>query len=442
MMECSSAARSSRDDYVRMVRLKSVDYWHALYAAVDPRRGSALGPFLERFYELAQYLNDVEDYEDDLLRGQPNILTIVAGGDGCPAVGGPRPIGVDEAVETQLAAQVLELGQGARELDGIERAVAQTKLSDLLETAHGLGLFGGDRGRERAPADQLDAQLDPSSDLADVLEQAGPAAIVDVSCGVCGHDDRVELFRKQGFYLRRCRTCSHVYVSPRIGDAVHALVERKHDDEADIEVQRIYAEHICGMLRHRTPGARLLDVGFGHGYLLQMAQVYGFVAHGIDSSPARVEALAPLFGARVARASLGLDPIPWQEFDAVVLSHVLERVGEPAAALREVAATMTSGAWIYLAVPDVESMDYRIFGGRWEAISPLVHLHYFTERSLRTALQAAGYIDIQRIRLPAMRDEVAPRWMRLMRQLGGSESSELTMLARRPDDPAFYPRDD
>ncbi len=207
-------------------------------------------------------------------------------------------------------------------------------------------------------------------------------------------------------------------------------------------MQRIYAEHICDLLRQRTPGARLLDIGFGRGYVLQMAQVYGFEAYGLDSSPARVEPMLPLFGHRVAHAVVGRDPFPWDSFDVVVFSHVLEHLPNPGGALVDIASIMNPGGWLYVAVPDVDSMDFKIFGKHWDVISPLVHLQYFTEESLTRVLESSGFQDVQRIRHPHLRDEVSPRWMRLMRQLGGSELSELTMLAKVPDDPAFFPVED
>lgn len=444
MMEHTPDARWSAEDYGRMVRLKNVDYWRALYAAIDPDRSSPLYPFLERYYELAQYLNDVEDYDEDILRGQPNLLAVAGNGGRCRAVDDPRPWAVDSGVEADLAERVLELGELAAGLADEHRQVAEAKLADLLADAGRLGLFAPAPAGDPAPPPAApEPRLYPFSELRDVLEAGGPDAVVDVACSVCGEQERRRLFTKQGFHVHRCPACSHVYVSPRIEAGLHELVNRAHDDGGDpdryLEVQRIYAEHICDLLRRRTPGARLLDVGFGRGYLLQMAQGYGFEAYGVDSSAAKVDPLHPRFGERVQRAVAGSDPLPWSGFDAVVLSHVLEHLPEPRRVLRELWEAMNPGAWLYVAVPDIDAMDYKVFGKHWDVISPLVHLQYFTERSLTAALEDCGFEDVQRIRLPVIRDEVAPRWVRLMRQLGGSESSELTVLARRPDDPAYFP---
>jgi SAM-dependent methyltransferase len=451
MMEYTPVPQWSQDDYVRMVRLKNVDYWRALYSAVDPEHRSPLYPFLEQYYEVAQYLNDVEDYDDDVLRGQPNLLALrgLAAGNGngaCRPVDDPRPWAVTEEIEAMLGDRVLALGRVAAELDGSERAVAESKVVDMLDAARAVGLFAAGHGDNGRPEAVHGAEIYPFSELSDVIDQGGQQAIVEVPCGACGGDDRQVLFRKQGFQFQRCGSCRHVYVSPRIRDDLHDRVQTPFDGDGAgdkyLEVQRIYAEHICNLLQQRTPGARLLDVGFGRGYVLQMAQVYGFEAYGLDSSTARVERMRPLFGHRVAQAMVGRDPFPWSSFDVVVLSHVLEHLPDPGRALGELASIMNPGGWLYVAVPDVDSMDFKIFGKHWDVVSPLIHLHYFAEESLLRVLESSGFEDVRRVRHPHLRDEVSPRWMRLMRQLGGSESSELTMLAKVPDDPAHFPLED
>jgi SAM-dependent methyltransferase len=444
IMECTPQPEWTHDAYVRMVRLKNVDYWRALYTALDREHSSPLYPFLAQYYELAQYLNDVEDYDDDIRRGQPNLLSLRNETAHCRPVDDSRPWAVTAEIETMLADRVFSLAATARELPVLERSVAETKLADLLEGARAIGLFAGDAPEdEPPPAAAAVRGLFAFSELPEVIEQVGTAGIVDVGCAACGSSGRRELFRKQGFRFQRCTSCTHVYVSPRVTAEAQRLVVDSFDGggrpDKYLEVQRIYAEHICDLLRRRTPGPRLLDVGFGRGYLLQMSQVYGFEAFGVDESAGRVDALRPLFGPRVEQVVMGRDPVPWDSFDVVVMSHVLEHLPDPARTLQDVGSIMNPAGWLYVAVPDIGSMDFKIFGKNWDVVNPLVHLQYFSERSLSLALESAGFEQITRIRHPHLRDEVSPRWMRLMRQLGGTESSELTMIARLPDDPANFP---
>jgi len=431
----------SLEEYDRLVRLKNVESLRALYSALDPGRTSALLPFLERYFELAQYLNDVQDQEEDLREGQPNLVSL-------SRLNGDRARGDDRAatelaplrrvpvgVERRIAETFLDLGAMAEALPALERGVALSKLSESCEIAYRLGLFV-EPAVDAAPPPAPPARLFWFSELQQVVEEVGPAALVSVACGACGSRERRPLFQKQGFAYHRCAACSHVYVSPRISGEVQARLLEDDPSAADdryLEAQRMYAEFICHWLSLRTSGARLLDLGFGRGYLMRVAPAYGFEVYGVDSSQAQVDRLTLEFGDRVARAVVGRDPIPWQAFDVVVMSHVLEHLPDPRAALEQVADVLNPGGLLYVAVPDLGSMHFKVLGKHWEAINPLVHLQYFTETSLSTLLTSAGFDAPERLRVPALPDEMSPRWMRLMRQLGGGDSDQLTVLARTPD---------
>jgi SAM-dependent methyltransferase len=341
-------------------------------------------------------------------------------------------------VECFLLDRYLSLGRIAAGLPLTERGAAQLKLHESLTAARRLGLLGGlEPAEPTESAEPAGLGLFWYSEAHDVLEQAGPEALVHTLCGVCGGMDRRLMFHHQGFAYYRCLECTHVYVSPRVSADVQTRMLAELEDAACedqyLDIQRIYAERICALLRNRTPGHRLLDVGFGRGYLMRVAQAYGFEVHGIEGSPAQVATLAPQFGDRILHCVLGQDAIPWQGLDAVVMSHILEHLHDPHEILTHIRERMSPGGWIYVAVPDMGSSHFKILGRRWDAISPLTHLQYFTEASLSRLLSACSFEDVERVHHPAADEDAALRWRRLMGQVGGSENSELTLVARNPN---------
>ena len=442
IMEYTPPSEWSHEYYERMVALKNVAYWEALYSALDPELASPLYPFLQQYYALAQHLNDVQDFDEDQQAGQPNLLSLYLdeGGNGsgraCPPVDEPGPSAAARpapaAVEERLAAQFLALGNEVEQLPEPERSIALLKLSESLEAAADLGLFAAPEPLPPPPA--ADPHLYWYSDLQSVVAQMGSEALERVPCGVCGGEERATMFRKNGFAYHRCQTCSHIYVSPRVRGFVRAQMREELDlfsaDDTYLEVQRFHAEWLCTFLRDRAPGARLLDIGFGRGYLMRLAQAHGFEVYGLDSSQRQVDGLSPYFGQRVARVVVGEEEIPWQGFDLVVMSHVLEHLPEPAAVLEEVRGLLNPGGLLYLAVPDMQSMHFKLFGKRWDVVNPLVHFQYFTHESLTRLVEQCGFDRVERVNYPSPPDIRLPRWARLMRHFGGSESSELALLSR------------
>jgi SAM-dependent methyltransferase len=176
----------------------------------------------------------------------------------------------------------------------------------------------------------------------------------------------------------------------------------------------------------------LLDIGFGGGYLMELSKAYGFEAYGIEGSPSHVERLRPRFGNHVYQAMIGIDKIPWDSFDVVVMTHIVEHLADPSTVLKDIIKIMNPGGIIYLTVPDMDSAPFQIYGKSVEFVNPLVHFQYFNERSISCLLLNCGFSDPERIRKPLIPEEVAPRWMTLMRDRCGSDSGELDMIAKCP----------
>lgn len=408
--------------YARLVSLKNVDYGRILLAALDPAGRSALRPFLDAALAFAQRLNDVQDQPADEARGQPNFVSALR------ADGGTRA-----DLEAALAREALALGDHMRELAGRERGVAASQLAALLDEARRLGLFA-----EGAPAAD-DGGAEATSGLSwdasaeEFLERHGPDALDDAPCGACGARDPRLLFRLRGFAFQRCQACTHAYVSPRLTAALRARLAREHDGHGDdpfLDVQRLQAEHLCRVLRRYARGPRLLDVGFGRGFLLHLAQAYGFEAYGVDDSATRLAEIAPVFGRRLARADAAAGPLPFGAFDVLVLSHVLEHVADPGALLRHARAALNDDGLLYVAVPEAGCVQWRLFGKHWEAVHPVVHLHYFTQASLEGLAARCGFELLSRVEPRPEPAIFATRATRLYRELGGSEAGELALLWR------------
>lgn len=441
MMEQTPSQEWDQQYYDRLIQLKNVDYWRSLYASIDPKQESPLYPFLEQYYALAQMLNDVQDYPQDERQGQPNLISLHLRRDPrspspcLPRDDSPTPLATPE-IERLLARQFLDLGEIGSRLPLMERRIALLKLGESLDEAYRLGLF--DSRPESQPDDAAAEQISLHwmSGIDEVIERAGPAGLEVVDCEVCGSSRRKEIFKKHGFPYHRCLECSHIYVSPRVTAQLQGRIGSEMD-EADkdsefLNVQRAYAGLICELLHARTSGPRLLDVGFGAGHIMQTARAYGFESYGIDSSRAEVDNLWPFFGRHVHQGVLGAEPIPWGAFDVVVMSHILEHLADPALVLKEVLKSMRPGGLLYVAVPNTDSFQFKLFGKNWDVFNPMVHLQYFNEASLRRLLLDCGFINLEKIDHPPLPPELTPRWLEMFRRFGGNDSGELDMLAQRP----------
>jgi len=443
LMDRSGPELWSLEFYERLIEHKNVDYWRLLYDALDPAHRSPLYPVLARYYALAQKLNDLEDYSRDELQGRPNIVSIhrlVAG----VADNGAETTGeVLHSIETTLADEMLQLGRQARSLPEPARAIALLKIGEMQGACERIGFFVQPAEIAKTNGSKTERSaaklgLAWHSGLEEFVQRRGVEALERVACPACGGDRPQVVFRKQGFGFNRCAECTHLYVSPRLRSEYSAQLAVESAETAYdpfLETQKIYAESICRTLSQYSTGQRLLDLGHGAGYLMLMARAYGFQVYGVDASAVSSDALKPVFGDRLQQMHVDEQTLPWGNFDQAVMSHVLEHMAKPRQTLPKVHAALNSGGLLYVAVPDSESLQFRVFGKKWDAVSPIAHPQFFNQESLSRLLRDTGFEPLLRVHSPKLLGPERKRWMRLFRRLGGDESGELAILARRVPDP-------
>jgi len=166
--------------------------------------------------------------------------------------------------------------------------------------------------------------------------------------------------------------------------------------ESDVAGRTKTARRHLAIVERFAPVGRLLDVGCASGLFLRCAARRGWAVVGVEPSltlcgSAR-ETLADK--GEVICATLEDSALPPTSFDAVTLWDVLEHVPDPVDFMRCASRLLKPGGFLFANVPDLDSVQARVFGSRW----PLFlqeHLGYFNPSSLDLCGQSAG---VQRVR--------------------------------------------
>ncbi len=263
-------------------------------------------------------------------------------------------------------------------------------------------------------------------------------------CLICGNVERILLhdrltdkvfFCAPGQWsLYQCQTCGAAYLDPRPTTETIAMAyseyytheepaNTKHGLLADIK-RRLRNDYLNSRyhtdfspssklgrwitpllitkriqlderVRHlpATPGT-LVDIGCGNGEYLRTAMDLGWETWGIDLDPKAVET-AINTGATVIHGGFPDTGLPSQYFDVVTLSHVIEHVHNPIAAMQEVFRILRPGGQIWIATPNLDSFGHRRFGPDWRGLEPPRHLVLFTRKSLNKALFDTGFVNFQ-----------------------------------------------
>ena len=218
-------------------------------------------------------------------------------------------------------------------------------------------------------------------------------------CPACLQGDAQPWTRKAGHDLWRCRSCGALFASSA---GVHAEMEElytRYYDRAPTPVPPAVDASLHRLVRgaegYRQTG-RWLDMGYGEGALLSVAQSEGWRCHGTEVASDAL-AVGRSRGWVVSRDTQDPQQFPPHSFDVVTLVETLEHVAEPRALLEDAARLLRGGGLLYLTTPNANSLNRRILGARWSVVSPPEHLTLWTARGLVLATSAMGF-KVRRLR--------------------------------------------
>lgn len=261
-----------------------------------------------------------------------------------------------------------------------------------------------------------------------------PAATEHVRCNLCGADDAETLFvgsdpygedagdpgvagpglprgraARPRYRVARCRRCGLAYQDPRVPEAAigahypTAFYLPRSEPEAGGAhgLEAAYQRHLFAWETDRLLAAAsalgraprsVLDVGCGPGQRLLGYRDRGLEVAGIEMSEDADRARAA-FGLDVFRGTLRdyLGSAGRRRFELVTAYHVIEHLFDPLGELRDMRALLAEDGLLAIVVPNVGSLQARLFRGRWAPNDLPRHTYFFTPRTLLALVSAAGY---------------------------------------------------
>lgn len=219
---------------------------------------------------------------------------------------------------------------------------------------------------------------------------------------------------KRGYHIFQCRRCGFGQVRPKLSkkEVLSLYVQSGHDNTLDgidrssmlnandvMQRELEYPNSSVDAKRIASNSKRLLqvdrelralDIGAGYGFFSRAMTNEGFSVTAIESAHEE---------RRIFTEINGFSPIntffedfrSQDQFDLVLMSHILEHACNPEEWIKHSSDLMRSGGILVIAVPHFNSVLRYAMQANEPFIIPPYHLNYFTIRSLRKLLSDSGF---------------------------------------------------
>ncbi|MBD2291993.1 class I SAM-dependent methyltransferase [Anabaena sphaerica FACHB-251] len=231
-------------------------------------------------------------------------------------------------------------------------------------------------------------------------------------CPICSKfDDEVILTGRDRlhnlpgkFTVVRCRSCSLMRTNPRptpetIGYyypddyGPYQFTKVSKNEKQNLPLSQKITQRIFEFNERRLPSlppGRMLEVGCASGDFLHKMANQGWEVEGIEFSEKAAQTARSL-GYKVHIGSLEIAPKPEQKYDLVVAWMVLEHLHDPILGLTKLQSWVKPGGWLAVSVPNIGSLEFKIFKDAWYALQIPTHLYHYNPNTLSQVLEHSGW---------------------------------------------------
>jgi SAM-dependent methyltransferase len=235
-----------------------------------------------------------------------------------------------------------------------------------------------------------------------------------IPCAICGSLSFKAALECEGFSYVRCLRCGLVQMNPqplsaevsrRYGEAHGGdyLTYELKNEKPFFELQLLALGdadfwNLERELKKRPgPGGcggqkpRVLDIGCATGALLAELRNRGWDCTGVEICEAEAEYARRERGLDVRNKALEKNRFPENHFDAVLASHLIEHLNNPASLVREARRILAPGGFFIVTTPNISGFQARLFRDRWRS-AIFDHLYLFSVKTLSTLLRQNGFV--------------------------------------------------
>lgn len=210
------------------------------------------------------------------------------------------------------------------------------------------------------------------------------------------------MITKEHFEIVACDSCGFHFTNPipletEIGNYYKSEDYVSHSSSKKGLVNSIYGvvrsitlKQKVSLVKKRTSGLSLLDIGAGTGHFLNQSKAADFAVQGLEPDQDAVQFAKDNFQLQLDSLDT-LYTIESESKDVITMWHVLEHVYQLNEDLAEMNRVLKKSGLLIIAVPNMDSYDALKYGEYWAAFDVPRHLYHFQKNTIQQLLEKHNF---------------------------------------------------
>lgn len=214
-------------------------------------------------------------------------------------------------------------------------------------------------------------------------------------CLICNSNRLKPIKGYESTYLCKCKDCSFVF-SERIPTEDELIKHYegygRNDYLSPITIKR-YNELLDEFEKYRKTN-RIIDVGCGIGYFLEVAKERGWEVYGTEFTDQAIK-ICESKSIKMKQGILAPTNYPTEYFDIITSFEVLEHINNPQEELASFYKILRKGGLVYFTTPNFNSLLRYRLKDHYDVISYPEHLSYYTPATIKKVFKKLGFSPLK-----------------------------------------------
>ncbi|MBU4057864.1 class I SAM-dependent methyltransferase [Patescibacteria group bacterium] len=230
-------------------------------------------------------------------------------------------------------------------------------------------------------------------------------------CNLCKNNDYSIVFNEgvaQKHQIVKCNTCGLMYANPqgeaesktemflqtRTSKDLSELTSEKFSQKQSVQLKD-YKKIISTINNIGIKTGSVLEIGASLGTFLNMWKESGWNVLGVDPNKNASIYAKEKYNINVIQSTIKESDLKENQFDVVIMLHVIEHMGDPEEELEIIKRVLKPGGILVIETPRYDSLLFKCLGRRERSISCDGHIYFFTTKTIRALIEGCGFNIMQ-----------------------------------------------